>query len=193
MKSGGKWPAGRWLAPTKATAESEPMAHRYIGHEFDDSDQPQLPPAVPFTAQEAVPTAVRPAHPMPTASTVPPQTAAPAAPLAMAQVTPPAIAAAPSAGLRPAAPRHSDTRQRDRMRAVIGDGLRIPTLLCEFSGCMARYTHREALGERDLRDWALAAGWQYDLIGRLACPTCVRHAPTFWAAAQTRWPSGQSS
>lgn len=67
------------------------------------------------------------------------------------------------------------------MRAIIGDQLRIPALLCEFSGCTSRYTHPDALGERDLQDWALAAGWQYDVIGRLACPSCVRHAPIFWA------------
>jgi hypothetical protein len=76
---------------------------------------------------------------------------------------------------------HQPAPQRVQMRAAIGDELRIPILLCEFGGCAARYTHRDALGERDLRDRALAAGWQYDLIGRLACPACVQHAPTFWA------------
>jgi hypothetical protein len=66
------------------------------------------------------------------------------------------------------------------MRAVIGDELRVPALLCEFSGCTARYTHPDALGELELRGRAVAAGWQYDVIGRLACPSCVRHAPNFW-------------
>jgi len=80
-----------------------------------------------------------------------------------------------SAGLLPMAPQWS------RMRAVIGDQLRAPALLCEFDRCDTRYTHPDALGERQLRDLALAAGWQYDLIGRLACPSCVRHAPTFWS------------
>ena len=67
------------------------------------------------------------------------------------------------------------------MRAVIGDQLRAPALLCEFGECSSRYTHPDALGERQLQDLALAAGWQYDLIGRLACPSCVRRAPTFWS------------
>lgn len=67
------------------------------------------------------------------------------------------------------------------MRAVIGDELGVPALLCEFAGCSARFTHPDALGERELRHRAMAQGWQYDLIGRLACPSCVWHAPTFWA------------
>jgi hypothetical protein len=103
-----------------------------------------------------------------------------AVPLAIGPVTPPMPPAPPPrqrpAGLRiPAAP-----EQRDLMRAVIGDKLRVPTLLCEFSECTARYTHPDALGELELRDRALAAGWQYDLIGRLACPACVAHSPAFW-------------
>jgi hypothetical protein len=67
------------------------------------------------------------------------------------------------------------------VRAIIGDQLRTPALLCEFGGCSSRYTHPDALGERQLQDLAVAAGWQYDLIGRLACPSCVRRAPTFWS------------
>ena len=51
---------------------------------------------------------------------------------------------------------------------------------CEFGTCIERYTHVEALGERDLRVRALAAGWRYDLLGRLACPSCVQHDETFW-------------
>ncbi len=64
--------------------------------------------------------------------------------------------------------------------AIIGDELRIPTLWCQFGSCIARFTHRAALGERDLRARALAAGWHYDALGRLACPDCAQHDPTFW-------------
>jgi hypothetical protein len=65
-------------------------------------------------------------------------------------------------------------------RAVIGDEIRIPIMWCEFGSCIARYTHRDALGERDLRARALAAGWRYDALGRLACPDCTQHDPAFW-------------
>jgi hypothetical protein len=68
------------------------------------------------------------------------------------------------------------------VRALIGDGIRIPTLWCEFGTCGAAYTHPEALGERDLRVWAMAAGWRYDAVGRRACPDCAKHEPTFWTA-----------
>jgi hypothetical protein len=68
------------------------------------------------------------------------------------------------------------------VRAVIGDGIRIPTMWCEFGSCGASYTHPEALGERDLRVWAMAAGWRYDALGRRACPDCAKHDPTFWTA-----------
>jgi hypothetical protein len=65
------------------------------------------------------------------------------------------------------------------MRAIIGDEVRVPILWCEFGSCIARYTSREVIGERDLRARALAAGWRYDALGRLACPSCVRHDPSF--------------
>jgi len=51
---------------------------------------------------------------------------------------------------------------------------------CEFGNCVERYTHVDALGERDLRGRALAAGWRYDLLGRLACPSCVQYDASFW-------------
>jgi hypothetical protein len=66
------------------------------------------------------------------------------------------------------------------VRAVIGDEMRIPFIWCEFGACDATYTHPEALGERDLRARALAAGWRYDALGRRACPGCAQHNPTFW-------------
>jgi len=65
------------------------------------------------------------------------------------------------------------------MRAIIGDEVRVPILWCEFGSCIARYTSREVIGERDLRARALAVGWRYDALGRLACPSCVRHDPSF--------------
>jgi len=51
---------------------------------------------------------------------------------------------------------------------------------CQFGTCIARYTHRGALGERDLRARALAVGWRYDALGRLACPDCAQYDPAFW-------------
>lgn len=75
----------------------------------------------------------------------------------------------------PPAGRHHRTT-----RAVIGDAIRIPILWCQFGSCISRYTHRDALGERDLRVRALAAGWRYDALGRLACPGCVQNDPFFW-------------
>jgi hypothetical protein len=51
---------------------------------------------------------------------------------------------------------------------------------CQFGTCIARYTHRGALGERDLRARALAVGWRYDALGRLACPDCAQQDPAFW-------------
>lgn len=82
--------------------------------------------------------------------------------------------------LTPAAPVPPAGRHHRTARAVIGDAIRIPILWCQFGSCIARYTHRDALGERDLRVRALAAGWRYDALGRLACPECVQNDPFFW-------------
>jgi hypothetical protein len=65
------------------------------------------------------------------------------------------------------------------MRAIIGDGLRIPMLWCEFGQCIRRYAGDAAVGDQDLRARALAAGWRYDALGRLACPTCAQRHPAF--------------
>ena len=105
---------------------------------------------------------------------------------------PPALPAAGPASL-PAAPAQSPqappapvqpapVRYRVLVPAIIGNELRIPVLWCEFGSCIARYTHPDALGERDLRYRALAAGWRYDLLGRLACPSCLQRDATFWVA-----------
>jgi hypothetical protein len=78
-------------------------------------------------------------------------------------------------------PRRPVERGDEFVRAVIGDQIRIPVMWCQFGSCIARYTHPRALGERDLRARALAAGWRYDALGRLACPDCAQHDTTFWA------------
>lgn len=77
-------------------------------------------------------------------------------------------------------PRRPAVHRAPAERAVIGDEIRIPIMWCEFGSCIARYTHSAALGERDLRARALAAGWRYDALGRLACPDCAQHDPAFW-------------
>jgi hypothetical protein len=66
------------------------------------------------------------------------------------------------------------------MRGIIGDQIRKPILWCEFGNCIHRYTAPGALGEGDLRALALAAGWRYDALGRLACPGCAQHDSAFW-------------
>jgi hypothetical protein len=65
------------------------------------------------------------------------------------------------------------------LRAIIGDEFRVPVLWCEFGNCIARYTSVNIRGERDLRARALAMGWRYDGLGRLACPSCAQHDPAF--------------
>jgi hypothetical protein len=67
------------------------------------------------------------------------------------------------------------------MRAIIGDEFRMPALWCEFGSCIERYTGHDSLGERDLRATAQAAGWRYDAVGRLACPSCAGQDPAFRA------------
>ena len=67
------------------------------------------------------------------------------------------------------------------MRAIIGDATRVPILWCELGACISRYTSQDAVGERDLRARAFAAGWRYDGAGRLVCPSCVQHDPGFRA------------
>ena len=75
---------------------------------------------------------------------------------------------------------HPRPRQRPPVRAIIGDELRRPVLWCQFAPCVSWFAHPDALGERDLRLRALAAGWRYDALWRLACPKCVQLCPDFW-------------
>jgi hypothetical protein len=134
-----------------------------------------LPPPVPGPRPRFTP------HPQ-----VTPQPQAPPRPRFIPRPDHPATRPAP-APARPAGWRHERPG-----RSVIGDELRIPIMWCEFGSCIERYTHADALGERDLRGRALTAGWCYDLLGRLACPACVQHDETFWASrppvpAQRYW------
>ena len=78
-------------------------------------------------------------------------------------------------------------RQWRPMRAIIGDEFRKPVLWCEFGSCTGRYTSQDALGERDLRARALAAGWSHDAVGRLACPSCVQRDPAFLVHRPPAW------
>jgi len=64
-------------------------------------------------------------------------------------------------------------------RAVIGNELRIPVVWCEFGSCIGRYADAAALGQSDVTASAIAIGWRRDSLGRLACPACVQHDPTF--------------
>lgn len=97
----------------------------------------------------------------------------PAPPSASRTHVPPGRAFAPSR--RPGGGRYEIT-----MRAIIGDELRIPVLWCQFGSCVNRYTDSGALGERDLRYRAVASGWRFDALGRLACPSCLQHDASFW-------------
>lgn len=66
-------------------------------------------------------------------------------------------------------------------RAVIGNELRLPAVWCEFGTCIERFSHPDALGMRDVRARAAAAGWRQDAFGRLACPRCQQADPAFRA------------
>jgi hypothetical protein len=67
-------------------------------------------------------------------------------------------------------------------RAAIGDELRIPVAWCEMGSCISHYEDPEALGEADIRERAIAAGWRLDALGRLACPQCQQGDTWFWTA-----------
>ncbi len=139
--------------PEHATRPSAGLVPRFIPR--PPQPLPWLPPALPAAGPASLPAA--PAQPPP-------------APPAHAQPPP-----APPAHAQPA-----PARYRVLVPAIIGNELRIPVLWCDFGSCVARYTHPDALGERDLRYRALAAGWRYDLLGRLACPSCVQRDAAFW-------------
>ena len=83
--------------------------------------------------------------------------------------------------IEPPSPAGAIERARSE-RAIIGDEIRIPILWCQFGQCIESYTHAQALGERDLRARAYEAGWRYDALWRLACPSCVQCDASFWAS-----------
>ncbi len=66
-------------------------------------------------------------------------------------------------------------------RAVIGNELRLPAVWCELGPCIERFTHPDALGMRDIRARAEAAGWRQDAFGRLVCPRCQQADSAFRA------------
>lgn len=66
-------------------------------------------------------------------------------------------------------------------RAVIGDELRELAAWCQIGACIARHTDRGALGEADIKNKAVAAGWCVDLFGRLICPSCQQRYAV-WSA-----------
>jgi hypothetical protein len=66
-------------------------------------------------------------------------------------------------------------------RAIIGDYLREIAAWCQIVACIARHTDVSALGEVDIRNKAVAAGWCVDLFGRLICPSCQQREPV-WSA-----------
>jgi hypothetical protein len=145
-----------WRQPPETTAEPVPLRRPYV------------PPGEVFPSADLAPI-------LPTRSRFP-QRRRPAAP---GQA--PAGAAAP-----PPARRLPAMRRWRPMRAIIGDEFRMPVLWCEFGSCIGRYTSHDTPGERDLRARALAAGWCYDALGRLACASCAQHDPSFRSAARPR-------
>jgi hypothetical protein len=150
MKRHNELPAG-WRQPPETTAEPVPLRRPYVppGDVFPSADLAPVPPS----RSRFLP---RPAAPGP---------------------VPVGAAAQPP---RQPPPRRLPAMRRWRpMRAIIGDEFRAPVLWCEFGSCIGRYTSRDTLGERDLRARALAGGWRYDAHGRLACPSCARHDPSF--------------
>ena len=110
-----------------------------------------------------------------------PQAAAPAMPQAAAPATPRAAAPATRVN-RPRGSAESAACAEHHGRAVLGDQLRIPIAWCEMGPCISRHSDPAALGEADIRDRALSAGWRVDGLGRLACPDCQQSTPWFWPA-----------
>jgi hypothetical protein len=66
-------------------------------------------------------------------------------------------------------------------RAIIGDELQLPVVWCELGRCIERFSHPHALGMKDVRARAEAAGWRQDAFGRLVCPRCQQADPDFRA------------
>jgi hypothetical protein len=129
-----------------------------------------VPPQPRFIPNPAPPPRNVSPRPVPDApeSRVPPATARAAATTVTIAVARPYVPAPPAPRQAPAPPPLTP------VRPIIGDELRIPMVWCELGLCINRCSDPDALGIRDLRDKALRAGWRYDALGRLACPSCVQ-------------------
>ena len=128
------------------------------------------------------PPAAPPPVPVPSADDLPPVTAW----ATTAWATAAAAAAGSPAEVPPAGRPGRQARLRPRIeiteRAAIGDELRIPIAWCEMGSCISHHEDPVALGEADIRDRAVAAGWRLDALGRLACPKCLQSDSWFWTA-----------
>jgi hypothetical protein len=153
--------AGGWRQPPETTAEPVPLRRPYMP-----------PDAFPPRDQTPPPGRFRPRRRPAAQGQAPGGAQGGAQGGASVPTSPPSPPSPPSKRL-PA------MRRWRPMRAIIGDEFRTPMLWCEFGSCIARYTSEDALGERDLRAQALSTGWRYDALGRLACPSCTRHDPSF--------------
>jgi hypothetical protein len=152
-----------WRQPPETTVEPVPMRRPYLATPgAEPRPQPRFIPRPHFTPRSRLNGGGRDRVPWRRASATPTAPTAPTVP-------------SPRPSRLPA------IRRWRPMHAVIGDEIRTPTLWCEFGRCIERYPHAEASGERDLRGRALAAGWRYDALGRLACPSCVQCDASFWA------------
>jgi len=151
------------------------------------ASEPLLPE--PLTAEAPLPVSRAeepPASPPPvrvsSADDLPPVTAW----ATTAWATAAAAAAASPADASPAGRLGRRARLRPRVeiteRAAIGDELRIPIAWCEMGSCISHHEDPVALGEADIRDRAVAAGWRLDALGRLACPKCLQSDSWFWTA-----------
>jgi hypothetical protein len=141
------------------------------------------PPRTSISAPQAVP---RTLPPQAVPRTPPPQGVPRIpSPQGVPRIPPPqAVPRTPSPQDQPPQPRASRPPAMRRwrpMRGVIGDGNRTPMLWCEFGNCIHRYIDPTATSDRDLCDQAIAAGWRYDELGRLACPSCAGNDPAFRA------------
>jgi hypothetical protein len=130
------------------------------------------PPRPPVSAPQAVPRILPPRPPV-------------SAPQAVPRILPPQ-----NQPPQPPAPRPPAMRRWRPMRGVIGDDNRTPMLWCEFGSCIHRYIHPTATSDQDLCNRAIAAGWRYDGLGRLACPSCARSDPAFVATRPAVPPDG---
>jgi hypothetical protein len=87
----------------------------------------------------------------------------------------------PAVPVEPHAEPDAKTHAGPKVRAVIGDQLRLPVMWCEIGSCISCHADPAALGEGDIRARALDAGWRIDAFGRLACPRCQQTNPSFRA------------